>query len=165
MIDQAIAFAAIAHAGQKRKYTDDPYIVHPIEVMQIVRSVEPNREDMAVAAVLHDVLEDTPVTHRELYRRFGEHIYFLVQGLTEVPVEGNRKVRKAAECERLAQQPPEVQTIKVADMLSNTSTIVRHDRKFAKVYLAEKRQLLNVLTRADRTLSEQADGFLRGAGY
>jgi (p)ppGpp synthase/HD superfamily hydrolase len=151
-IDTAIAFAAMAHAGQKRKYTADPYIVHPIEVMQIVRSVAPNREDMAIAAVLHDVIEDTPVTDREIERRFGADVARMVVGLTEVPVDGNRAARKVAECLRLGTESADVQTIKVADLISNTSTIAQFDPKFAKTYLAEKRALLHALTKADAHL-------------
>jgi len=160
VIDQAIAFAAIAHAGQKRKYTGDPYIVHPLEVMSIVRTVEPDREDMAVAAVLHDVVEDTPVTLREIERRFGADIGFMVKELTDVAIEGNRAMRKAADRARLAAAPYEVQTIKVADLISNTSTIVQFDPKFAKTYLEEKRLLLEVLTEAHAHLIWQAQARL-----
>lgn len=160
MIDQAISFAALAHAGQKRKYTFDPYIVHPIEVMSIVRSVEPDREDMAVAAILHDVLEDTVISLAELERRFGSEIAEMVVGLTEVEMEGNRAARKAAEVERLAEETYEVQTIKVADMISNSRTIVPFDPGFAKVYLREKRDLLTALVKAHPALVEQAEAIL-----
>jgi (p)ppGpp synthase/HD superfamily hydrolase len=156
MIDSAIAFAALAHAGQKRKYTFDPYIVHPIEVMSIVRTVEPDREDMAVAAVLHDVLEDTPVTEREIERRFGAAVLTMVIGLTKVSVEGSRAERKAAELERLALVPAEVQTIKCADLISNMRTVAKFDLDFAQVYLAEKEAVLAVLTKADAGLHKRA---------
>lgn len=165
MIDQAIAFAAIAHAGQKRKYTGDPYIVHPLEVMSIVRSVEPDREDMAVAAVLHDVVEDTAVSLREIERRFGADIGFMVKELTDVPVEGNRAARKAADRARLAAAPYEVQTVKVADLISNSRTIVPFDPHFAKSYLREKRLLLDVMTDAHAHLIWQAQEILEAEGY
>ena len=52
-LDRAIAFATLAHKGQKRKYTGTPYIDHPLEVMGIVRTV-PHTTEMLMAAVLHD---------------------------------------------------------------------------------------------------------------
>lgn len=156
MIDSAIAFAALAHAGQKRKYTGDPYIVHPIDVMMLVRTVVPDDEEMAAASVLHDVLEDCAVSARAIRGRFGERVGDLVVGLTEVSVEGNRATRKAAEVERLVACHPDVQTIKLADIISNTGTIVQFDPNFAKTYLPEKRQLLCALKLANPTLRSQA---------
>ena len=69
---------------------------------------------------------------------------------------GNRAARKAASRARLAAAPSWVQTIKCADLISNTSSIVRHDPEFAKVYLEEKRLLLDVLTKADPQLRDLA---------
>jgi guanosine-3',5'-bis(diphosphate) 3'-pyrophosphohydrolase len=65
---------------------------------------------------------------------------------------GNRAERKAASRARLAAAPGWVQTIKCADLISNTSSIVKHDPKFAVTYLEEKRLLLDVLTKADPRL-------------
>lgn len=59
-------------------------------------------------------------------------------------------------CERLSNAPAWIQTIKVADLISNTSSIVQHDPKFAVTYLAEKRQLLSVLKKANPLLLEIA---------
>jgi (p)ppGpp synthase/HD superfamily hydrolase len=89
-------FAAAAHGaiGQKRKYTGEDYIVHPIAVAEIVRSV-PHTEVMIAAALLHDVVEDTPVTLEE---RFGCEVRELVDWLTDKPEKGNRKERKAKSC-------------------------------------------------------------------
>lgn len=154
-LDEAISFAAIAHAGQLRKYSTLPYIVHPIEVMQIVATV-PHDEAMLVAAVLHDVVEDTPVGPETIYRRFGEDICTLVQELTEVSVPGNRRVRKDAEVARLAQISARGQTVKLADLISNTKSIVEHDPNFATIYLREKAKLLCVLTKGNATLRAEA---------
>ena len=155
MLDAAIAFAAVAHAGQTRKFTGDPYIVHPLQVMQLVRRVT-EREDAAVAAVLHDVLEDTVVRASAIKRRFGQDVLDLVVELTEVPIEGNRAARKASERERLAAISPMGQTIKLADLIANTRSIVKYDPKFAKTYLAEKAALLEVLTGGDPRLHARA---------
>jgi (p)ppGpp synthase/HD superfamily hydrolase len=157
-IDEAIAFAAIAHADQRRKYTGDPYIVHPVEVMQILRQDSGTQvsEEQCIAAVLHDVVEDTPVTLSSIERRFGETVAALVFDLTEQVVPGNRKVRKEAERQRLATISPAAQSIKYADLISNTKSIVEYDADFARVYLAEKSLILEVMTEGDESLYRKA---------
>lgn len=163
MIDSAISFAALAHAGQKRKYSKLPYIIHPIEVMQIVSEVE-HDDDMLIAAVLHDVIEDTPVGVTEIERRFGEGVASLVFDLTEQKVAGNRRLRKAMERERLANVSARAQTIKLADLISNTKSIVKHDVDFARIYLREKKELLEILTKGDEELYLRAQrSLVKGA--
>lgn len=66
--------------------------------------------------------------------------------------KGNRKERKELSRKRLSAAPQRIQNIKVADLISNTASIVQHDPKFAMVYLEEKRLLLDVLTKADERL-------------
>jgi len=152
-------FATAAHAavGQIRKYTLDPYMVHPIEVAHIVRTV-PCTDAMIAAAYLHDVLEDTRVTEAELRDAFGDEITNLVLWLTDVskPSDGVRAVRKRIDREHTAKAPAEAQTVKVADLISNSRSITKYDPEFAKVYLQEKLLLLEVLTKADATLRQQA---------
>jgi (p)ppGpp synthase/HD superfamily hydrolase len=157
LMDKALVFATAAHAavGQVRKYTGEPYIVHPIEVAGIVACV-PYTEAMICAALLHDVLEDTKVTEDLLRTEFGDTVTDLVVWLTKVEVPGNRKARKKSELKRLAGAPAEVQTIKLADLLANTPSIVKHDPKFAKVYLKEKLDLIAVLTKGNAELKKRA---------
>jgi len=161
IVDRALAFATIAHGEQKRKYSGEPYIVHPIEVMEIVKTV-PHDEAMLAAALLHDVVEDTEVTLAEVRQAFGEDVASLVDDLTDVskPEDGNRKTRKALDREHSAQSSPRAQTVKLADLISNSSDILENDPKFAKVYLAEKELLLKVLTQGDPTLHAKASTFL-----
>lgn len=149
IIDRALVFATQAHAGvgQRRKYTGEPYIVHPIEVMMLVRSVG-GTEEMQAAALLHDVFEDTDTTFKAVYVAFGEPVARMVQDLTDQE-SGNRANRKALACLRLHQASAEVQTIKLADLISNTSSIVQHDPKFAATYLREKQEMLGILTKGD----------------
>jgi (p)ppGpp synthase/HD superfamily hydrolase len=158
-VERARIFATAAHAavGQIRKYTGEPYVVHPIEVSEIVASVG-GTDAMVAAALLHDVLEDTGVTFDVLEAEFGSEVAELVLWLTDVskPEDGNRSTRKALDRQHSAAAPAEAQTIKVADLISNTRSIVAHDPNFAKVYLEEKRMLLEVLTKADSTLLNQA---------
>jgi len=159
LVERARIFATAAHAavGQTRKYTGEPYVVHPVEVAGIVESAGGSNA-MIAAALLHDVLEDTGVTFDLLVEQFGSEVAELVLWLTDVskPEDGNRSTRKALDRQHSAAAPAEAQTIKVADLISNTRSIVAHDPGFAKVYLEEKRLLLDVLTRADPTLLTMA---------
>ena len=158
-VERARIFATAAHAavGQTRKYTGEPYVVHPIEVSELVASVG-GTDAMVAAALLHDVLEDTGVTFDVLEAEFGSEVAELVLWLTDVskPEDGNRSTRKALDRQHSAAAPAEAQTIKVADLISNTRSIVAHDPGFAKEYLEEKRMLLEVLTKANSTLLNQA---------
>jgi (p)ppGpp synthase/HD superfamily hydrolase len=158
-VERAKVFATAAHAavGQTRKYTGEPYVVHPMEVAGLVESVG-GTEAMVAAALLHDVLEDTGVTVDVLEEQFGSEVADLVLWLTDIskPGDGNRSTRKALDRQHSAAAPAAAQTVKVADLISNTRSIVAHDPGFAKVYLEEKRLLLEVLTRADPTLLTMA---------
>ena len=151
-INQALIFATQAHASidQRRKYTDEPYIVHPIEVMMLVRD-HGGTEAMQMAAVLHDVVEDTPTRVSHVFLRFGGEVAGMVWALTDTEI-GNRDQRVVKARDRLAKASAEVQTIKVADLISNTRTIVKRDPGFAKVYIP----LLEVLRKADPELRRLA---------
>lgn len=154
MVHDAVAFAARAHSAvrQVRKYTGEPYIVHPIDVMMTVAEAVQYDEHMLAAAVLHDVVEDTPVQLWEVEANFGVRVSTLVHELTEPELEGNRATRKELERQRLAAISPAAQTIKLADLISNSKTIVSLDPDFAKVYLREKAAILRAMTKGDQGL-------------
>jgi len=147
-------FAMRAHASQIRKYTGNPYTDHLAEVAGIVATVSNSEQSIAVAW-LHDVIEDQDVTFAELYHMFDAEIAGAVLLLSDLET-GNRAERKAASRERLALAPGWIQTIKVADLISNTASIVEHDPKFARLYLEEKDALLRVLRSASPHLWEMA---------
>ena len=160
-LKKAIEFATKAHEGQTRKYTGEPYIVHPLEVSDIVSTVE-HTEEMLMAAVLHDTVEDTDTTIEDIDREFGPVVAQLVDELTDVskPEDGNRATRKGIDREHSSQASAQGQTIKVADLISNTSSITEHDPDFAKVYMKEKALLLQVLDLADKNLLKKAQKML-----
>jgi (p)ppGpp synthase/HD superfamily hydrolase len=145
VVEQARTFAIAAHSanGQIRKYTGEPYHVHPAEVAWIVEQAG-GTEAQRAAAWLHDVVEDTDVSIELIEQMFGTYVAELVGWLTDVskPEDGNRAERKAIDREHTAQASLDAKMIKLADLSSNTKSIVEHDAKFAKVYLAEKRLLL-----------------------
>tara|TARA_Y200000002_G_scaffold378969_1_gene387349 strand:+ start:1677 stop:2186 length:510 start_codon:yes stop_codon:yes gene_type:complete len=157
LINKAKMLAGKAHEGQFRKYSGMPYIVHPIEVATIVQTVG-HTDEMIAAALLHDVVEDTDYSFEDIAKEVSPEVADLVKGLTDVssPQDGNRKVRKAIDKDHLAEQNAEVQTIKLADVISNSQDIKANDPKFAKVYIEEMKALLEVLTKGDKTLYAKA---------
>lgn len=157
--EQARRFATKAHAeaGQRRKYTDEPYIVHPAAVVELVRSVTDN-EAMLCAAWLHDTVEDTPTTLGDIDAFFGADVAALVEMLTDShPAEAkNRAARKVAHFQHTAKASADAQTIKLADIIDNTRSIIHYDARFARVYLVEKRVQIALLKAGDATLWQQA---------
>ena len=161
LVTKADRFAELAHGseGQLRKYTGEPYIVHPREVAEIVRSVSGHTTEMICAALLHDTVEDCTLVEIEvIHDLFGTKIAGLVDWLTDVsePSDGNRAVRKQKDRAHLAQASADAQTVKAADIISNSGSIVEHDEKFAWVYLAEAEKTLDILVRADAELLARA---------
>lgn len=163
IIAHARHFAEVAHADQVRKYTGEAYVRHTRAVANIVARA--TKSPIAVAAAhLHDTVEDTVVTLNDVEREFGVSVADLVFWLTDpAGRKGNRSQRKAEDCGRLSRAPALAQTIKLADLIDNTSSIVRHDPNFARVYLAEKEALLVVLTRGDQWLHAVASRMLQAA--
>ena len=149
----AMMFARSVHAEQVRKYTGNPYADHLAEVAGIVATTWPlGASDIMIAvAWLHDCMEDQGITPGVLESLFGPEVAYGVELLSDMET-GNRAERKVASCVRLAGAPGWVQTIKCADLISNTSSVTKRDQKFAATYLAEKRDLLAVLKRADPRL-------------
>jgi (p)ppGpp synthase/HD superfamily hydrolase len=164
LVHKAQVFAIAAHSAvrQKRKYTGEPYFVHPAEVARIVAEVPGSTPEMVAAAWLHDVVEDTGCTYTDIHMNFGIDVATLVGWLTDVskPEDGNRATRKAMDRAHSAAAPAEAQTVKLADLISNSRSIVQHDPAFAKTYLEEKRMLLEVMTKGDATLMAEARKFI-----
>jgi (p)ppGpp synthase/HD superfamily hydrolase len=163
LVARARAFAIEAHSAinHKRKYTGDDYIVHPREVAAIVATV-PHTDEMLAAAWLHDTVEDTGVAIETIRAEFGPIVAMYVADLTDVstPDLGNRAVRKAIDLAHTAEACADAKTIKLADLLSNTASIVEHDPGFARVYLKEKAAMLEVMTEGDATLLARAKATL-----
>jgi (p)ppGpp synthase/HD superfamily hydrolase len=157
LIDKAKDLAGKAHEGQFRKYSKMPYIVHPIEVATILQTV-PHTEEMVAAALLHDVVEDTDYTVDDIASLIDPKVAELVEGLTDIskPEDGNRKIRKGIDRQFLSEQSPQVQTIKYADIISNTQDIRANDPNFAKVYLEEMKELLKIMDKGDKALYQRA---------
>lgn len=154
---RAAFFAIKAHGQQVRKYTGKPYVTHTREVADIVEAAGGTPE-MVAAAHLHDVIEDTPTTRKQVEAAFGPVVAQMVADLSDqIPMAfGNREARKRAESDRIAQCSAEVQTVKLADIISNARSISKHDPEFAKTFVAECLYLTERMTRGDATLRARA---------
>jgi (p)ppGpp synthase/HD superfamily hydrolase len=162
-IEHALHFATHSHKEQVRKYTGEPYIVHPIAVASLVNK-HGGDQNMQIAALLHDVVEDCEVTFNEIAQRFGpdvmELVFWLSSASKVAPFTGNRAARKAFDQAVLAGAPERAKIIKCADLIDNTQSICVHDRHFATVYLKEKADLLKVMT-VDHPLWYEANNLTR----
>ena len=141
-LPKAYAFAARAHTGQFRRGVGKvPYINHPCAVAELVAKA--GGSDAAItAAVLHDVVEDTPVTLAEIEAEFGAQIATYVSALTDTPeMEAMPSAqRKALQAEKIAHAPKAAKLVKLADQTNNVHDLcgVFGDRplKARKTYLA-----------------------------
>ena len=149
LVRMAQLFAQAAHGatGQVRRYTGEPYIEHPAEVVALLKRAGVTDDVMLAAAWLHDVVEDTAIGLPVLHRVFGPFVWHLVRDLTDVTIlsDGNRAARKAIELDRIRHAHPLARSVKLADLISNTRSIREHDPKFWPVYRAEALALLDVL--------------------
>ncbi|MBP5634479.1 HD domain-containing protein, partial [Candidatus Saccharibacteria bacterium] len=82
LIDKAVDVATKAHEGQLRK-TGEPYIIHPLAVKKILEEWNMD-DDTVIAGILHDTVEDTPLTLNEIKEQFGKDVAFLVDGVTKL---------------------------------------------------------------------------------
>jgi (p)ppGpp synthase/HD superfamily hydrolase len=153
VVKRAAIFAKQAHRDQKRKYTLEPYWHHPQAVAALV-AAEGFDDGAVVAAWLHDVIEDCGVTRETIRMIFGERVASMVWAVTDQskPEDGTRAERKAIDRAHIANASPEAKSIKLADLIDNTRSIVKHDPAFAKVYLAEIRLLMPSLADGNRRL-------------
>lgn len=129
LLDRAIIFAVKAHAGIERKGKGFPYIVHPMEAMEIVATLTSDQELLAAAA-LHDTVEDTDVTLDDLRTEFGDRVAMLVaheseEKKPEVSARESWHARKQAAIERLAKAPRDAKIVALGDKLSNMRAIAR----------------------------------------
>jgi len=167
IIQQVKDFTNAAHGQQTRRYSKDPYIVHPMRVMGTCREFT-NDLPVLCAAILHDVLEDTPITHTRLESflqsimdtEAANRTLKLVVDLTDVFTKKNyprlnRRTRRQKEAERLGTVDPDAQTIKYADILDNTD-VTRQDPDFAWTFLRECSVILEKMNKGNPDLRNRA---------
>jgi (p)ppGpp synthase/HD superfamily hydrolase len=124
LLARAEAFATTAHAGQKRKGTDLPYIVHPAEVAGILARLYPSLRSLIAAGWLHDTVEDTSVTIEDITKAFGYSVANLVAGATAVR-GANWRATRVGQLAKLEGAPRDRCRLKGADATSNARAIGR----------------------------------------
>ena len=134
-VDRALAVAARCHAGQTRKDDPTPYIAHPVAVAMIVSDFTDD-QDVVVAALLHDVLEDVPpsvYSADDMTAEFGERVTEMVRGVSEEKTAGEEtppwRIRKEGYLAQLAEYSTECLLISAADKIHNLrSMVTAHSR-------------------------------------
>lgn len=121
MLEKAISFAMEAHRGTVRKGTERPYILHPIEVLQILSSMKADTGLMS-AGVLHDTIEDTAVTLKDIVDNFGADVAALVNGHTEDKRQ-SWFVRKLTDICELEDADVRLKMLIMADTVSNLRSL------------------------------------------
>ena len=166
-------FVAQKHGNQNRKYTNNPYTDHLVEVAETVEPFDGDGLYLVETALCHDLFEDTKCTGNELGAalrdlRYSELGILAIQNavlqLTDVYTpqvftDLNRAQRKKAEAIRLSKALPQyqVQTVKCADIISNAISIRKHDPKFWKVYQIECKYKLSLFKHACPEIRERAE--------
>lgn len=172
--NHVLAFVALKHVEQKRKYTNEPYLFHLIAVAKMAD--EKCRFGYEIG-LCHDLFEDTDCTTAQLHlslKRFGYNnsdrnfILDAVIELTDVYISEdfpqlNRAKRKALESDRLHKISYEAQTVKYCDLINNTESIVKYDPGFAVKYLEEKKSILNGMTKGNPVMFQKCKRVLRKA--
>ena len=129
LLDRAIVFAVRAHAGTERRGKGFPYIVHPMEAVEIVATMTKDQELLAAAA-LHDTVEDTDVTIEQISTEFGERVASFVAVESDEPHQRrdsveNWRARKQAAIDRIACASRDAKMVALGDKLSNMRAIAR----------------------------------------
>lgn len=151
VVERAAAFAGEAHKGQKRKWTGEAYVTHPMRVAKNVAAAGGDEAQVA-AAWLHDTVEDTPVTVAGIRAVFGPDVAKLVEELTNVYTaeafpDLNRAERKAREVQRLSSISKRAKLIKLFDVMDNMPSVCANaPGGFARVYVPEAQAVLAAIT-------------------
>ena len=129
LLDRAIIFAVQAHHNTERRGKGFPYIVHPMEAVEIVATITSDQELLAAAA-LHDTIEDTDVTVEDIRREFGDRVAELVHAESDQFTEGVSEEdswhdRKQAAIDRLRDASRDAKIVAMGDKLSNMRAIWR----------------------------------------
>ena len=130
---EALTYASALHSAQLRKGTNVPYIAHLVAVCSLVLE-DGGDEDQAIAALLHDAIEDQPrdgKTVREIQRKFGDEVLAIVEACTDAMSHPKRPwiERKKEYVARARTHLPEARRVSVADKLHNTRSILTDFRQ------------------------------------
>lgn len=161
-LDKVICYITQMHKNQVRKYTGEPYISHCFSVAGIVAGVGGDFNHI-VAALLHDVVEDTEADIEDVEVLTSPYVANLVYYVTDKSTkeDGNRAVRKEIDRKHIAHGCYWSKTIKLADLIDNSKSIALYDKNFARVYMREKQRLLEVLSDGNEKLFDIANNIVK----
>lgn len=147
----AFEFASEAHKNQKRKFTNEPYMIHVEETSHLLLEEtkgESNTEDF-IAALLHDVVEDTPISLNEVGRHFGGEVMALVKELTNDREAITKEGKKEYLSKKINSMTERALTIKLCDRLSNVISLEKPNipKEFIKRYVEETQYILDGIDR------------------
>lgn len=175
----ALSLASKFHKGQKRKYNDEDYILHPIRVATILIPLYGIESIIVYAALLHDVIEDCNLSLEDIENIrtvFGEEVLVLIEEVTNISQtdeflsKQNRKARKSADLDKIRGISRLGMNIKAADRIDNLLDMSNAPEGWMRKYLAESRELYNVISNNIHpmlrvkfiSVIEKIDGELRG---
>ena len=130
LLDKALQFAAKCHEGQVRKGTSRPYIVHPIETMEILSEMKADLS-LLIAGLLHDTLEDTSATEEEIVKYFGMEVGFLVASHSEDKSKSWEERKKTA-IQKARDGSMRLKMLIMADKVSNLRSLYRDKKQIGE---------------------------------
>lgn len=159
MIMEMMRYAKKAHEGQLRKFSLKPYITHPIRVANEVMLLPESTVAMVIAAIGHDLIEDTQTTKQDLCSMFNQEVADLIDELTnkftkDTKPKLNREERKTLELQRLAACSTPAKIIKMLDRNDNLNEMDHLD-KFTALYIKESYQLWSAIHEAHEDISKK----------
>ena len=142
-LDDAFVFAEQAHSTNKPRHSGEPFITHPVATAQLLLDIEMIDLDCLLAALLHDVVEDTDITEQDIHEIFGESIAQMVQGLTKLS-RLNFATQELAQAENVMKmllsmlRDFRVIVVKLADRLHNMRTLHFHPKEQSRLRIANE---------------------------
>ena len=147
ILEEAIIYATVMHQGKVRKFGNTPFILHPLEVAQILSTMT-NDQEIIAAGILHDIVEDTDGTLEEIEKRFGKRVASLVSSESETDYPGEERSatwkRRKEESLKVLRNSSDagVKMLWIADKLANI-------RSLAGVYSEQGEKMWESLHQSD----------------
>lgn len=130
-IMRAITYATMKHDGQKRKVDQTPYIAHPYRVAMLLKDHDCH-DDIVIAGLLHDIVEDTEGTHKEIDVLFGKRVAKLVESVTEKDKSLSWEKRKKDSIRQISTASLDVKLIVCADKIDNLHSMLDNEMVYGK---------------------------------
>jgi (p)ppGpp synthase/HD superfamily hydrolase len=159
-LEKAMLFAKERHKDQIRKTTKDPYVVHPIGVFSLLRSLRIKDVVVLVASFLHDTLEDTKTTYNEIKKEFNAEVADLVKQLTSDQKEIEKMGKPEYLLKKMIEMSDNALTIKLADRLHNLSDIKVGSKNFSDKMWSQTTYIIKRL-RTERVLTSTHKKLIR----